>query len=335
MRRVAAVVVSGLLAAALPAAPAASAAFRIGLVTDVGKIDDRSFNQSSWEALELARREMGAEVRFIETTDPRDYSRNIAQFAEAGYDVVVTVGFALAEATTRAAGKFPRTRFIGIDQFQGSVTPGVAGLVFPEDQGGFLAGCLAALVSRTGKVGAVLATDLVLPVWRLGEGFRAGARHVRPNAAVSVVFHSDVGFDRTFTDPEWGRSTATDLASKGVEVIFAAGGKTGNGALLGCARSGIMGIGVDADQYLTLPEARPIMLTSVIKRITQGTVELIRSAREGRWRDGNVTGGIGLAPYHDLEAKVSPAVRARLAAIAGGLADGTIVTGVPPTKPAR
>jgi basic membrane protein A len=334
MRRVAALALSFVMAASLAATPV-EAALRVGLVTDVGKIDDRSFNQSAWEALQRARSELGAEAKFIETTDPRDYARNIAQFAEAGYDVVVTVGFALAEATKAAAGRYPRTRFIGIDQFQGQVTPGVAGLVFAEEKGGFLAGALAAMVSRSGKVGAVLATDLVPPVWRLGEGFRAGARHVRADAAVSVVFHSDVGFDRTFTDPEWGRSTATALASAGVEVIFAAGGKTGNGALIGAAKSGVMGIGVDTDQYLTLPEARPVMLSSVVKRITDGTFDLIRAARDGTWRDGNVTGGIGLAPYHDLASRVTPEMRARRAAIAAGLEDGTIRTGVPPTKPAR
>ena len=91
---------------------------RVGLVTDVGKIDDKSFNQSAWEGVQRAQRELGANVRFIETTDPKDYAKNIDQFAQDNYDVVVTVGFAIGQATQEAANKYRNVKFIGVDQFQ-------------------------------------------------------------------------------------------------------------------------------------------------------------------------------------------------------------------------
>ena len=154
--------------------------------------------------------------------------------------------------------------------------PGVAGLIFPEDQAGFLAGALAALMSKSGKIGAVLGTDAVPPVWRFGEGYKAGAKYVNPDIKLNVVYHNDVGFDKTFVDPEWGKTTALSMIDKGADVIFGAGGKTGNGALLGGAEKNVYAIGVDTDQYLTVPEAQKVLLTSAMKLIIPGVFNLIK-----------------------------------------------------------
>src|SRR6185503_12172884 len=138
------------LPACAPAAPncADAETFCVGLVTDVGKINDKSFNQSSWEGVQRAQSELGATVQYIETADPRDYAKNIATFGDAGYDVIVTVGFSLGEATAAAAIAYPEVDFIGVDQFQSTIIEGVAGLNFPEDKAGFLVGALAALMSK-------------------------------------------------------------------------------------------------------------------------------------------------------------------------------------------
>ena len=205
----------------------------------MGKIDDKSFNQSTWEGVQKAKEDgIADQVQYIETTDSKDYDKNLATFADANYDVIVTVGFALGEATDAAAPIYPDVEFIGVDQFQAWEYDGddstnvanVAGLNFPEDNAGFLAGALAAMMSETGKIGSVCGTDAVPPVWRFGEGYRAGAAYIDPAVEVTVVYHNDVGFDKTFTDPEWGDATAISMIDKGVDVIFGAGGKTGNGA---------------------------------------------------------------------------------------------------------
>jgi basic membrane protein A len=315
--------------------PPAAKAFKVGLVTDVGKIDDKSFNQSAWEDVQQAVKDLGVEAKYIETTDSKDYAKNIGTFADEGYDVIVTVGFNLGEATTAAAKQYPNVKFIGIDQFQGETTPGLAGLNFPEDKSGFLAGALAALMSKSGQIGAVLGTDAVPPVWRFGEGYKAGAEYAKPGTKVNVVYHSDVGFDKTFTDPEWGKTTAQSMIDKGADVIFGAGGKTGNGAVLGAAEKGVYGIGVDKDQYDDLPEAQKILLSSAIKTISPFTFDLIKAAKEGGWTDGNVLGGFGLAPYHDLESKVPADVKAKIDEINKGLLDDSIKTNVSPAKPAQ
>jgi len=308
--------------------------FCVGLVTDVGKIDDKSFNQSTWEGVKQAEEELGALVQYIETTDSKDYGKNIAQFADAGFDVIVTVGFGLGEATLEAGPQYPDVKFIGVDQFQGEAVPNVVGLIFPEDQSGFLAGALAALMSESGKLGAVLGTDAVPPVWRFGEGYRAGAEYVRPGVEVNVVYHNDVGFDKTFTDPEWGKTTALSMIDKGVDVVFGAGGKTGNGALMGCAEKGVMAIGVDTDQYYTVPEAQAVLLTSAMKLLTPGTFDLLKMAKEGNFpAGGNYVGAAGLAPYHDLADSVPADVDAKVQEIDAALKDRSLETGVSPVKP--
>ncbi|KYF66626.1 BMP family lipoprotein [Sorangium cellulosum] len=332
------------LASALPACSrdkkadcATPEVFCVGLVTDMGKIDDKSFNQSAWEALQRAQKELGATTQYIETTDPKDYPKNIATFAEEKYDVVVTSGFGLTEATHAAAAQFTGVKFIGIDQFQGpgAEKPNVVGLIFPEDHGGFLVGALAAMMTKSGKIGAVLATDAVPPVWRFGEGFRAGARHVKPDVELSVVYHNDVGFDKTFTDPEWGKTTAVSMIDKGVDIVFGGGGKTGNGALLGAATKDAYAIGVDTDQYYTVPEAQKVLLSSAVKLINDGAFDLITMAKEGKLPSGNFTGKSGYAPYHDLDGKVPAEVKAKMEELRKALLDGTLKTGVPPTKPGQ
>lgn len=323
------------LPACAPAAPncADEATFCVGLVTDVGKIDDKSFNQSAWEGVQKAKDELGAIVNYIETTDSKDYDKNISTFADEGYDVIVTVGFGMGDATAAAAAKYPNVKFIGVDQFQGETIANVSGLIFPEDNAGFLVGALAAMMTKTGKIGSVLGTDAVPPVWRFGEGYRAGAAYINPAVEVFVVYHNDVGFDKTFTDPEWGAQTANAMIAQGADVIFGAGGKTGNGAVEAAAQAGVYAIGVDTDQYYTLPNAAPRLLSSATKEITSGVFTLLKLAKEGKFPSGNYLGAAGYAPYHDLENEVPADVKAKMEEINAALLSGALKTNVPPVKP--
>ena len=196
-----------------------------------------------------------------------------------------------------------------------------------------MVGALAAQMIKTGKIGAVLGTDAVPPVWRFGEGYRAGAMYINPSIEVNVVYHNDVGFDKTFVDPEWGKTTAISMIDKGVDIIFGAGGKTGNGALLGAAEKGVYAIGVDTDQYLTVPEAQKVLLSSAMKLLTPGTFNLIKMAKDGSFPAGNFTGEAGYAPFHDLDAQVPAEVKTKMQEIDKALKDGSLQTNVPPAKP--
>jgi basic membrane protein A and related proteins len=302
----------------------------VGLVTDVGEIDDKSFNQSAWEGVQKAGADLGAQVKYVETKDAKDYGSNIELFANQNYDIIVTVGFALGQATLDEAAKFPDIKFIGVDQFQASTVANVTGLVFHEDQSGYLAGALAAQMTKSGTIAAVLGTNLVPPVVAFKEGYEAGAKAIKPDIKVISTYHPG-GLDVAFTDPEWGATTAKQAIDQGADVIFGAGGKTGNGALIETAgHPGLYCIGVDSDQWETVPEAHACLISSAMKLITPGVVELITAAKDGKFPGSNYYGAAGLAPYHDFESKIPQAVKDKIDQIASGLKDGSITTGYKP-----
>ena len=315
-------------------APAAAKVLKVGLVTDVGKVDDKSFNESAWNGAKKGAADVKGESKYVETQNPNDYKKNIDQFVSEKYDIIVTVGFLLGDATIEAAKANPGIKFIGVDQFQEKPIENLAGLIFEEDKAGYLVGSLAALYSKSGKVGAVLATDVVPPVWRFGEGFRAGAKAAKAGD-IQIVYHSDVGPEKTFDDPEWGKATALSMIDKGVDVIFGAGGKTGNGALYGVADrkdKGVVAIGVDSDQWNTVPEAKAVLLSSGMKIIDQGVADIIKAVADGKFKGGNVNGKVGLAPFHDLDAKVDASIKTKLEDIRKQLDAGTLKTDVKPAK---
>ncbi|MDO5712593.1 MAG: BMP family ABC transporter substrate-binding protein [Micrococcales bacterium] len=304
--------------------------FCVGLVTDMGKVDDKSFNQSAWEGVQAAAKETGAQTKYIETTDTKDYASNIKQFTDKKYDVVVTVGFLMAEPTVTAAGTAPDTKFIAVDQFQAKEVANVTGLSFPEDKAGYAAGYLAGLLSKSDKVGQVLGMQIP-PVEKYAKGFIAGAKASNPNASVATVYHP--AGDNAFSDPVWGANTAKQQLSQGIDVIFGAGGKTGNGALAEIAKAAGAGkttfcIGVDTDQWTTVPEARPCLVTSATKELSKGTADLIKQAKDGSIKGGNFVGEVGLAPFHDLDSAVPADVKTKVDGIVKGLADDSIKTGV-------
>ncbi len=309
--------------------------FCVGLVTDVGEIDDKSFNQSAWEGAQQAADELGAQVDYIETSDAKDYAANIGLFADAGYDVIVTVGFALGEATAEAALAYPDIDFIGVDQFQAwpfdddetNDIPNLTGLIFNEDKAGFLAGALAGMLTETNTIAAVLGTDLVPPVVAFKEGYEAGALYTNPDVTFISTYHPG-GLDVAFTDPEWGASTAAQAIGQGADVIFGAGGKTGNGALIEVASNdGVFCIGVDSDQWETVPEAHSCLVSSAMKLITPGVFDLAKLSQDGEFPGGNFFGDVGLAPFHDFDGDVSDDIKTTLDEINTGLLDGSISTG--------
>lgn len=303
----------------------------IGLVTDTGKVDDKSFNQSAWEGAKAGAEAVGGFAKYIETLDPKDYATNIALFTDKGYDVIIGVGFLMAEAITKAAAEYPETKFIGVDQFQGEAVSNLSGLVFPEDKAGFLAGYLAGNLTTTGKTGAVLGTEVVPPVRYFGEGFRNGVAYAAKELGKSypttkLIYHAP---DNAFNDPAWGAATAQQLLSQGYDVIFGAGGNTGNGALTEIAQTpGAYCIGVDSDQWGTLPEAQPCLVTSAMKLIDKGVSTLIQKIADGSFEGGNFFGEVGLAPYHDFDSVISDEIKSKVEALTPQVLDGTVATGV-------
>jgi len=324
---------------AAPEAAAPAKDFKIGLVTDVGRVNDRSFNQSAWEGVKDAGAKLGLKegegYKYIETTDTKDYADNMQQFIDNGYNLIVTVGFGLGEATAEAAKANPDIMFLGVDQFQGwafdddtaNDIPNLTGLIFHEDQSGYLAGALAAHMTKTGTIAAVLGTDLIPPVVAFNEGYKAGAKATKPDINIISTYHPGE-INQAFVDPEWGAATAKQALDQGADVVFGAGGLTGNGALQEVAtHEGLYCIGVDTDQWYTVPAAQPCLISSAMKLITPGVSDLIMLGSEGKFPGGNFFGGAGLAPFHDFDDKIPQEVKDDLERIDQGLKDGSISTG--------
>lgn len=323
------------LSACAPAAPAPPPApeckWELGLVTDVGEIDDKSFNEAAWNGVKEGARELGLGEEcygYIETQDAKDYIPNIEAFVEEGAKIIVTSGFAMGEATNEMAKKYPDVYFTGSDQWYAEPQDNLAGLVFNEDHSGFMAGCLAGLMTETNVVGGVYGTDLVPPVVYFREGYENGAKYCNPDVETLGAYHPG-GLATGFTDPEWGHETAASMIDQGADVIFGAGGKTGNGGVEEAAERGVWAIGVDVDQYYTLPEfVRPYLLSSAMKMITTGFVDIIKSVDAGTFEGGQIFGPANLAPYHDTADMVPQEVKDKVADVIHGVQTGGISTGV-------
>ncbi len=303
----------------------------VGLVTDLGKVDDKSFNQSAWEGVQKGVAAVGGVSKYVETTDTKDYATNMAKFTAKKYDVVVTVGFLMADATAAAAKANPDTKFIGVDQAQPKdALANYTSLTFPEDQAGYAAGFLAGKITKSNKLAQVLGLQIP-PVEKFAKGFEAGAKAANPAVSVSLVYHP--AGDNAFTDPVWGGNEAKKALAQGADVVFGAGGKTGNGALAEVAKASGAGtsvfcIGVDTDQWNTVPEAHKCLVTSAMKLIADGVGELIGQVKAGSIKGGYFTGKVGLADYHDLASAVPADVASAVTTTLKGLTDGSIKTGV-------
>lgn len=314
---------------------------KIGFVTDVGKLRDQGFNEGAWNGVEAAAAQLGlAEDCFgyIETADSADYLPNIESFINEGYTIIVTSGFAMG-ATTHQAGKdYPDIYFIGTDQgqvdanFAPEPLPNVTGLIFHEDVSGFLAGALAGLMTESNNIAGVYGCPFIPPVARFEVGYHNGATYVNPDVTVTHVYHPG-SLDVCFVDPEFAAESANTLIANGADVIFGAGGLTGNGALIAACNAGVKVIGVDVDQFFSLPETVDCIMSSATKALTNSVTELIISATDGTFPGGEVYGPAALAPFHNFEDVIPQEVKDKLAEISDMIASGEIDPCTPYTEP--
>ncbi len=304
------------------------------LVTDVGKINDATFNQFAYEGMMAAVEEFGLDTTFIETQAQTDYETNLNTCISEGYDAIVTVGFLIGDATHAAAAANPDVYFIGVDQGFAEPLPNLVGVQFREDQAGFLAGVMAGLMTESNVVAGVYGID-VPAVVKYRNGYEAGLAYVNPDAVALGVYID------SFTAPDRGAAAAEQFIGEGADVIFGAGGPTGSGAIKYAAENGALVIGVDQDEYSTTfgagetPGAENL-ITSAMKRVDSGvyfSIEALVNGGEGWPTDSFLmlsaeNDGVGFAPAHDADVpeEVAEAVQEALDA----LKDGTLDTGIDP-----
>jgi basic membrane protein A len=313
-------------------------AFKACLVTDASGIDDKSFNASAWKGIEDAQRELGIQGLFRESPQQNDVENNINGFmVDEKCNLIITAGFQLGDATRAAAERHPEQKFSIADFLLEPTMPNVACQVFDTNQASFLAGYLAAGVTRSGKLGTYGGMQIP-PVVAFMDGFVLGAQHYNRlhGKDVQVIGWDPATqtglFTGNFESTDDGRQMGQRLIDEGADIILPAAGGVGFGtAMLAKEHGGVQIIGVDTDWYLTAPDFKDVILTSVIKRIDVLTFNIIRATLEGDFRGGEVMGnlennGVGLAPFHELEELVSPDLKAELEEVRAQIINGALKT---------
>jgi basic membrane protein A len=304
---------------------------KVGLVTGIGGLNDRSFNQLAYQGLQRAQRQLGVQGRVFTSKAPGDYVPNLSALARQRYDLVIGVGFPMADAVDTVARRFPKTSFAIVDYSQGNLkhAPGnVEGLLFREQEAGYLVGYLAGLLEkqeggdqRVASVGGVE----IPRVDRYIAGFRAGARAADPQVTALN------GYSQDFVDPAKCKEIALDEIARGADIVFQVAGQCGLGALDAARDRNVWGIGVDADQSFLGPH----ILTSALKRVDVAVFKTIEQVQDGSFSGGEDTvfdaasGGIGIGR---ISARVPPALVDQVREVEQRLAEGRIPP-IPTTVP--
>lgn len=268
--------------------------FCAALVTDTLGINDYGINQDAWLGLQESQAD---EIAYIESIDARDYQKNIDYFAKKGFDVIITSGMGLQDETLHSSDLYPDSVFVGLNQPFEEARPNLISITFPEDQMGFAAGAFAAQLSKTGIVAGVCETSSIASMWRYCEGFRAGALFANPEIRAFVLYRDGGDREKLFIDETWGYESAVSLIKRGADVIFAAGGATGQGALRAASAANVYAIGAERNQMQALGENGIGVVTSLYGAGGLEVEETMRFIQEGLIQPQRI-GQIQFTPLH-------------------------------------
>ena len=295
------------------AIPASAGELSVGMITDVGGVNDQSFNQSAWEGLQRAEKELGVKVSYIESRQDADYGPNLETMLDAGTDLIWGIGFKMADAALEAANNNPDQKYAVIDFAWDDTPKNLIGVVFKAEEASFLVGYIAAKMTTTGKVGFIGGMSFPV-IWGFEYGFRAGVLY--GNKDVEILSQ----YAESFTDAAKGKSIANSMYQQGADIVFHAAGGVGDGLIEAAKEQGKWAIGVDRDQNYLAPDN---VLTSAMKRVDNAMFNISKELTEGVWKGGQTVsyglaeGGVDIAPTSsmhvpaDLLAEVE-AVKARI-----------------------
>lgn len=268
--------------------------FKIGMVTDVGGVNDGSFNQSAWEGLQRAAENFGCEVKYIESKGDADFVPNIESFLDEDYDLIICTGYVMADAVRDAAELNPDQKFAIVDDASNADLDNVTCMMFEQEQASYLVGLAAGYTTESNVVGFVVG-QANETMNSFGYGYLAGVLDANPDATI-LQYNAN-----SFGDASAGKTAVNTMVTKGADVVFHAAGGTGLGVIDGCKENGIWAIGVDSDQSPLAPET---ILTSALKRVDNACYDATKKAILGTLEGGVATydlaaGGVDIAPTTD------------------------------------
>lgn len=290
---------------------------KVAMVTDVGGVNDQSFNQSAWEGLRRTEKELGVKTAYKESKQDADYAPNLETLTDAGNDLIWGIGFLMADAVKSTAQINPDQYYAIVDFFYGDETPAnVSCAVFQEEQPSFLVGYIAGKMTKTNKIGFVGGIKFPL-IEKFEYGYMAGAKLANPDVEVLRQYAE------SFTDAAKGKAIATNMYGQGADIVFHASGAVGDGVIEAAKEDGKWAIGVDKDQNSLAPDN---VLTSAMKRVDNAIFDMVHQLKEGHFQGGKAVvynlsnDGVGIAPTSSkhVPAEILAEVDALIAKIKAG-----------------
>lgn len=283
----------------------AASKYKIAMVTDIGGLGDQSFNDAAYRGLQRAGKELGMEIKVVESKKMDDYETNLSNLADQKYDEIWAIGFLMADALKNVSQRYPNVKFGIIDSVVDN--PNVMSVVFKEEEGSFLQGVLAGKMTKTNVVGFVGGMEFPLII-KFEAGFRAGVKAVNPKARVLV------GYTGKFDDPGKGKELAMTQFSSGADIVYHAAGACGIGVIEAAKEKKLFAIGVDSDQSHLAPGA---VISSMLKRVDNGVFMGAKALADGKWKAGvtvlglkeqGVGSGLSIERFPDKGVKIPSAV---------------------------
>lgn len=263
----------------------------VAMVSDVAGINDQSYNQSAWEGLERAKKELGIEIKYLESQQDSDYATNVETLADEEVDLIIGVGSKLSDTIKEAAKNYPDQKFAIIDETYDEIPSNVKSVLFESEQASYLVGLIAGKMSETKNVGFIGGLDIPV-INTFKYGYMAGVKAADANCEIQAQYAN------SFNDQAKGKAITNQMISKGADVVFTAAGDVGTGSMEAIKEANKYGIGVDRDQSDLAPQN---ILTSAIKRVDVGMYETVKELVEGKFQGGISTtygleqNGIGIA----------------------------------------
>lgn len=266
---------------------------KVGIVLSTGGLGDKSFNDSAYRGLEKAKKELGIEFKYVEPASPAEDEEYLREYAEAGYDLVIATGFQMTESARVVAADYPDTKFLMIDDMID--LPNVKSIMFKEEEGSFLVGVIAGLMTKNNTIGFVGGLENPL-IKKFEVGFEQGAKYANPKVKLLAVYTTG---PNPFNDPVRGKENAISEINQGADVIYHAAGGTGAGVIAAAKEKGVFAIGVDSNQDGVAPGT---VLTSMLKNVDVGVYETIKELKDNKFKPGFTLygakeGGVGTTNF--------------------------------------
>jgi len=268
-------------------------ALKVGMVTDVGGVNDQSFNQSAWEGLQKTKKELNVKVSYQESKQDADYEANLETLLDAQNDLIWGIGFKMSDSILKAAKQNPKQKYAIIDYSYGANTPkNVVGVMFKAEEGAFLAGYIAAKSSQSKVIGFIGGMSVPI-IHSFQYGFIAGAKYAEPKIIVLEQY------SESFTDAAKGKAIANSMIGKKADVVFHAAGAVGDGVIEAMKEKNKMAVGVDRDQNYLAPKN---VITSSMKRVDNAIYNVVKELNLGNFPGGTTInyglkdGAVDIAP---------------------------------------